>query len=69
MDTGLSSLLGRSSGEQRQLVQSLDNVKHTEGVGDLSIDEVWLRHGWVLATSNAIGHAAMMVIRFLTGIS
>jgi hypothetical protein len=31
-----------------QLVHSLDNVKHIEGVGDLSVDEVWLRHGWVL---------------------
>jgi hypothetical protein len=30
------------------LVHSLDNVKHIEGVGDLSVDEVWLRHGWVL---------------------
>ena len=32
-----------------QIVHSLDNVKHTEDVGDLSIDEVWLRHGWVLS--------------------
>jgi hypothetical protein len=31
-----------------QLVLSLDNVKHIEGVGDLSFDEVWLRHGFVL---------------------
>jgi hypothetical protein len=31
-----------------QLVHSLDNVKHSAGGGDLSIDDVWMRHGWVL---------------------
>ena len=32
-----------------QLVDSLDNVKHSAGGGDLSIDDVWMRHGWVLS--------------------